>query len=343
MEFENGTPFTMQPFVHLDASGAEQLTVVLTATYDIAPDGALSLTDPQPPVVVADAFAGDAGASSMTCACELTPEKPGTDVLLTGSAIARRPRTRAMDVRLCVGTIEKVVRVFGTRRWKRRLGRASIEGPEPFDEVPLVYELAFGGVDDSPKDEKRHAAEPHNPIGRGFRAERSQLEWNGTELPQIEDPSDLITSPTQRVAPAGFGPICRHWLPRLAHAGTYDDAWVSGRLPLLPVDFDARFHQAAPEDLIATARLSGGEPVEITGCTREGVLTTALPTRAPAIEIRVAERSETPPVALDTVHIDTRARTLRIVWKGTGRVHGELPRLRRIACTPGARMPAGVR
>jgi hypothetical protein len=49
-----------------------------------------------------------------------------------------------------------------------------------------------------------------------------------------------------RPSPAGFGPIACHWQPRVGFAGTYGDAWVANRLPLLPDDFDDRFFQSAP-------------------------------------------------------------------------------------------------
>ena len=55
---------------------------------------------------------------------------PGRVVLMgapvRGSAVARRPRTRAMDVLVRVGPVRKILRVFGERRWKR--GRSATPG-----------------------------------------------------------------------------------------------------------------------------------------------------------------------------------------------------------------------
>ena len=63
--------------------------------------------------------------------------------------------------------------------------------------------------------------------------------------------------------PAGFGPIARHWEPRVRWAGTYDKRWQRTRKPLLPDDFDDRFHQCAPEDQQVDGGLIGGELVEL--------------------------------------------------------------------------------
>jgi len=46
-----------------------------------------------------------------------------------------------------------------------------------------------------------------------------------------------------------FGPIGRHCKPRVQLAGTYDDSWTEDRMPLLPDDFQERFHNAAPVGL----------------------------------------------------------------------------------------------
>jgi hypothetical protein len=49
-------------------------------------------------------------------------------------------------------------------------------------------------------------------------------------------------------AVAGFGALNKAWAPRLALAGTYDDAWLSQRHPYLPKDFDFAFWNGAPVD-----------------------------------------------------------------------------------------------
>ena len=51
-------------------------------------------------------------------------------------------------------------------------------------------------------------------------------------------------------------------MPRVTFVGTYDERWRSERCPLLPSDFDERYHSGAHPDLIAPRpflTLSGAE------------------------------------------------------------------------------------
>ena len=134
-------------------------------------------------------------------------------MLIGGDAIARKPGTRAMDVRFTVGRVRKTLRVFGPRRWTKRLGRFGLSEPETFDRVALCWENAYGGIDGTPK-EKNQGREARNPVGRGFAAKGSKLEFDGELAPSLEDPQNLISKPTAQGRPHGFGPICRHWSPR---------------------------------------------------------------------------------------------------------------------------------
>jgi hypothetical protein len=103
-------------------------------------------------------------------------------------------------------------------------------------------------------------------------------------------------------------------------------------MPLLPDDFDERFHQAAPADQVAPAYLKGGETVELVGCVEEGRLKLALPLLRPRFEMRMRSRVESPPIVLDTVEIDGDARRIVLLYKGRVRVHGELPDVRWTEC-----------
>ena len=106
----------------------------------------------------------------------------------------------------------------------------------PFESVPVKWELAYGGADYT--DPKSPLEEHRNPVGTGLVRDASELLHR--PAPQIEDPRDLITSAHSRPAPAGLGPIARHWAPRRAYAGTYDEAWKRERMPLAPLDLDGR-------------------------------------------------------------------------------------------------------
>ena len=332
MEVVNPTPFLMDRMVYLDRKAAERLVVVLKGTWSVSARGEISVAKKQAPIHPGEEFRGEPGASSILHEAELGPAKPGTDVFLNGSAMAPRTGTRSMDVSFRVGPVGRTARVFGERRWNTVMGIESIEGPKPFESVPLVYENAFGGKDVSAEDPKHHGEEARNPVGRGFRSEKSKAVFDGALLPSMEDPRRLISGPGQGFEPVGFGPVGRHWMPRRRYAGTYDAKWMDERAPLLPEDFDDRYHNAAPAGLVAPGRLKGGEPVEVAGCTPEGRLAFRLPRIEPWAKVLVGRWGKAIRLELDSVTVDTEAMELRLVWKGEVPVHREVARIRTIAC-----------
>jgi hypothetical protein len=332
VDIRNHTPFAAGIVVLLDRSGAEQLHVVLKATFAFTETGQLTVADEQQPIASADTFREDPASSSITQEAELMPLKPATDLFLVGSARAMARNVRHMQIGFRVGANQKTAVVFGSRVWVRHGAGVRATDPEPIEAVPLIYENAFGGADLSAEDPARHEREVRNPVGRGFRARHSTLPWEGELLPSIEDPAAIMSGPQDRAAPVGFGPLGRAWQPRVQYAGTYDQAWIDHRMPLLPNDFDDRFYNAAPPDLIAPGHLVGGEWVDVVGCTAGGRVFFQLPVVAPRFEVQVGGRSEDVTGACDTVTVDTDAMQLRMVWKAQVRVHGEVPVLRRITC-----------
>ena len=126
--------------------------------------------------------------------------------------------------------------------------------------MPLVFERAFGGSDNSHPDPGHQGAELRNPIGVGFH--RNDADWTiqGSPLPNLEDPYSPISSWRDTPAPMGLGFIGRGWQPRIRYAGTYGEAWKENRCPFLPADFDERYFLSAPPDQ-QLASLEGGEPV----------------------------------------------------------------------------------
>ena len=332
MEVVNPTPFLMDRMVYLDRKAAERLVVVLKGTWSVSARGEISVAKKQAPIHPGEEFRGEPGASSILHEAELGPAKPATDVFLHGSAVAPVPGIRSMDVSFRVGPAGRSARVFGERRWNTLMGTETIDGPRPFESVPLVYENAFGGKDVSAEDPKHHGEEARNPVGRGFRSEKSKAVFEGALLPGVEDPRQLISKSRQGIEPAGFGPVGRHWMPRRLYAGTYDAKWMDERMPLLPEDFDDRFHNAAPAGLVVPGRLKGGEPVEVAGCTTGGRLAFRLPRIEPWAKVLVGRWGKTFRFELDTVNVDTEAMELRLVWKGEVPVHREVARIRTITC-----------
>jgi len=332
MQLTNKTPFEMAYTVLLDKRGAERLIVALKGTYSVDENGEIKLAEEQEPLIAAEKFYGEPDSSSIDKEAELGPMKLATDVFLKGSAKATHSGTTRVDVALRLGRLEKRAAVFGNRYWKDSLGVARISDPEPFDTIPLVWENAYGGQDMTPEEEEHWAQQPANPVGRGFRAKKSRAPWKDTLAPNIEDPADLLRKPDHEVTPVGFGPIGRNWEPRVNYVGTCDEKWMEERMPLLPSDFDERFHNAAPPGLITQGYLAGGEPVEVTGCTRRGRLAFTLPRVVPQTGVKLDGALEPLELHLNTVTVDTDRMQLRLFWKGDMQVHGRILKLKYIEC-----------
>jgi hypothetical protein len=216
-----------------------------------------------------------------------------------------------------VGPLKKGVRVVGDRAFFKTLGGVGMTKPVPLERIPLQWERAFGGWDRSNPDPARHAFEPRNPVGLGYRGSGTRFE-EGLRCPNIEDPARLFKGWGDHPPPAGFGFLSQSWEPRTKYAGTYDARWEKDRAPLLPKDFDRRLLSAAFPGLVASGHLRGDEPVIVAGTTEKGGLAFRLPGGEPP-NVRVERSGDEDAVGwmrLDTVIIDTDAWKLFLLWKG---------------------------
>jgi hypothetical protein len=289
-------------------------------TFALGEDGGADAepapAEAQEPVALADiGNDGAAATASPRYEADTSWPKPATDVVLVGHAHAPSGGATRVDVALQAGPVRKVVAVFGDRRWHLGAGGWRISAPLPFERIPLVYERAFGGQDDSPADPGRRGWEPRNPAGTGFVAMEDVRRLEGLALPNLEDPDALISSWKDRPRPAGFGFLGRGWQPRLGFTGTYDQQWQDNRAPLLPTDFDPRFWNAAHPDLVVAGRLRGGEPVAVLNASPRGRLGFVLPRRAFEVHAEVKGRRQSAEPLLDTVWIDADRQLVVLVWR----------------------------
>ena len=311
LQLKNRTPFAGAVSLFPDADGVDTLFAVVKGTFDLTRN--VGVADEQVPVAIAPLYNGDPATSSLAVASDLSLTKPSTDVVVIGDAYAPRGRpVRSMDVTVRVGSIQRAVRVTGNRFWTSDGMAYGATSPAPFETMPLVWERAFGGCDrtaDGRREEER------NPSGTGYRAGDGIEPIEGTALPNIEDPRDLVVSWKQRTVPACFAPIPPNWEPRRSFAGTYDERWEKERAPYLPTDFDPRFLQIAPPGMVAPRPMTGGEPVELAGF-RPGVPERFnLPSVKPRVRFNVAGSMEERTVMLDTVIIEPTAGRLQLVWR----------------------------
>jgi len=315
LEIANRTPFLAGIAASLDRDGVDWANVSVKGTFAIEPGASLPVAARQVPLWEGDQHWADPAASGIRYGSDLGPAKTGTDVALLGHAHARGGLARQADVGLQVGPLRKVVRVFGDRKWTRAALGWVASPPVEFEKVPLVWERAYGGLDES--DPKKAAVEARNPVGTGFAAHSTKERLEGLALPNLEDLRQLITAWNTRPPPACFGFIGPHWEPRRRLGGTYDETWQKERLPLLPRDFDEAFHSAATPELVARPHLLGGERVTVVGASPGGDLSFALPRVALSVTAWVRGQSSVHRPVLDTVVIEPDEKRISLTWRAS--------------------------
>lgn len=309
---DNRTPYKVGRGWGRDKQGVHEWIVAVKGTFDIVPGGVPDLSSEQlSPLLVAD-YAGKPGRSSVLYEADILPQKPTTDITLNATAYAPngRPST-SFPVTMTVGSVQKALRVIGDRRWMRTPVGLAVTETQPVRSVPIRYERAYGGYDDSGPDVRAHRIDLRNPVGRGIFAESGRA--SGQPLHNFEYPSG---SP-EKSGPAGFGALDSHWSPRREYAGTYDLAWQQTRSPLLAADWDPRSLQCAPRDQQPSAHLRGGELVQLVNLTPNGRLSFVLPKAYFTFTTRIRSRKEEHRSRLTSVIIEPDANRLIMVWTST--------------------------
>lgn len=310
---DNQTPFVFSPLFLSDQNGRPLAALAIKGTFSMAVR--IQLAAECVPLFTEGECWGPPDLASYKYEPETAFTKVATDVALVGCAHPLGRGDSQVDVTLRLGdVIKKTVRVFGDRVWKKRLGIVDMTNPEPFEKIPLIYERAFGGWDSVEPDPMTSKFEPRNPVGVGFK----RKEWaDDMPLPNLEDPKRPLKMYGDTPPPAGFGFISPHWQPRAQYAGTYDEKWQQERAPLLPLDFDLRFFNAASPGLIAPGYLKGNEPVLIENASPNGTISFNLPgVQPPKIRVQLRGRQDAHlQTNLDTVIINTDENLLLMLWR----------------------------
>jgi hypothetical protein len=312
LQLKNNSPFAPAISLFPDENGVDTLYIVIKATFHIGDQ--LTIAEQQIAPTAQDVFWGDPANSSLKYVSDFHIGKPGTDVALVGNAWAPDAKpVSELYVYFGVAEKQKALKVSGNRIWKN----GQITAPQLFESMPLVYELAYGGSHIIDGEEPKYLIEDRNPVGRGFRGERSDEEMEQLPLPNIEDPEHLIQSPNDTAPPAGFGFIAPPWQPRLQYIGTYDEEWQKKRAPYLPDDFDSRFYHCAHPDLVFDRYLQGGEPIKIRNACIGGEMDFLLPHCTFENKISIAKRTEQPPLNLETALVEPDEQRLTLVWRAS--------------------------
>jgi len=317
MKLINATGMAAGYTMALDKSGAEHVVVVVKGTFKLPQQGeAATLADEQVPLVDADRFTGTPGLSATLAESDYALEKRRCDVLLNGTAYAPPGRrVEAISVGLQVGAWRKSFAVIGKRLWRRAGPTYAPGAPEPFEQMAISYDNAFGGTDASMRDPAQHGTYLDNPVGRGWHRHIYPELVVGRPVSNTEEVRDPVRDPGGRYRPMSFGPIGRGWPSRIGYAGTYDQDWIDKISPFLPADFDSRYFQCAPADQ-QIDHPTGGETVRLVNLTPEAVPEFALPSvEVPIVFFRRRADRVAVHGTLDTLLFEPDAKRFSVVWR----------------------------
>lgn len=220
--------------------------------------------------------------------------KPQAEVLVGGHAAA--PQGRPIERMMLgweVGSIQKQLLVTGDRYWQMTRSGWRPTAVQPFQQMPLARQRAFGGPG--------YAA---NPVGTGHQALHRSMAGELVALPNVETPEHAIQFIDAIAPSAAFGPMALDDSKRQQFAGTYDAAWLNSLAPALATDADPRLFMFAPPDQRMSGFISGGEPYALQNFAAEHPL---IEGRLPAIRVRcfMGWRDETRDVTELQTRIDT--------------------------------------
>jgi len=315
MTLVNTTSFSFAPLHGRVDFPKHSLTLIVKGTFQMKHGGVATPLEQSSPVTGELTYQDDEGGDgSHRYPNDFVHYKPKADLLLVGRCYppGGEPVDRCRVV-FRIGEREKALEVFGSREWQPGLINDSPGEAKPFDVMELRYERAFGG-----------SGYEKNPVGKGAALDTSDAGKKIRPLPNVEDPTSLIRSPTSKPEPAGFGPIGALWQQRTSKLGTYDEQWLKTRWPWFAEDFDYEYFNVAPSDLQLEEYLRGDEKLNVENmhpqhsqyeCRLPGVRARCFVLRRADGKSNGEEFSETP-LKLDTLWVDMEAEIVELVWRG---------------------------
>src|SRR4051794_10112965 len=118
---------------------------------------------------------------------------------------------------MSVGSVDKQFAVMGTRQWSKGALGVSVSAPRPFETLPITYDCAYGGTDNTHSDEG--PPDPFFPTPGGGGSCKNIDRVGGPPYPNTEE-LDRPVELGGDFAPMAFSPIGRGWMPRMKYAGT---------------------------------------------------------------------------------------------------------------------------
>jgi hypothetical protein len=331
----NRTPFAFMPVTDTADPAERMVTFVVKATFTIVPNAEAVVAKAQRPILPDTPHMDEIGRS-LAWPNDMVPWKPNTGFFIIGSfhQPGGEPATTGR-AGFMFGPLRKELLFFGPRVATQVAdGSWTVVAEEPMLSVPLRWEYSYGGLKDR-----------RNPYGMGQEVERA----NGirtVRLPRIEHPEQPLRTVQDRSEPANFAPMPPSF-----------QKWSLFRAPLLPLDWDPSFFNAAPEDQQAGDYPRGDETVTLANLHPKHP---RLSFRLPGLQVRVAVLRQTAagllaeevPMVIDTVVPMPDEDQLVLLFRGRAPLQGtdweaELPwvscsmhRLDEAAPDPGAALLA---
>ena len=287
MEFNNQTSFPT--LLHRTSLNEDimAMSVMCRITYNIV-DGIATISDEQTWKLHQDQWESEYGPmdkDDVYC-------RGGVDIMVFGSAKAPKNKTvTESEVKISLNENEvHKIKIFGNRVWNSLLGIMSISKPEPFTEIHLNLNNAFGGT---AKWDGLEVPYPANPYGKGYY--QTKEEAVGSPLPNIEHANDLINKWNPWQEPAG---VCS--LPILPLKAKYNLVLNEDNTKIERLD-NKFFNSAFPPLIVE--KIEEGDKIAINGVTNDGVFELIIPDTQLSIEIKLGEKTSTRKMLVDQIGI----------------------------------------
>ncbi|MDY6991277.1 MAG: DUF2169 domain-containing protein [Pseudomonadota bacterium] len=321
-------------------AGEYILSVLVKRSYSMAGERLTAL-----PLVKGDSCYdhGDPRITAIEFETDLIPFKLATDIIFIGNAYAP-DAVESLTATLQVGAYQKDILVIGDRYCQFNGSKTlpSFTEPQPFTEMPIRYERAYGGVDIYAHPELSYPY-PRNPLGKGFVLNNNKQAIQNLPLPNIEDPLDPLTPErllvehidhwSKQPFPQSLGWYPKYCQPRAGYAGIlpadkpYADQMRAAYRPLVPPEqqalyeqtelpiIDFKFFNGASSGLVVPY-LQGNEIVTLSNLTPEGKTTFTLAAEKPTIHLDIGFGAQQLEVVLHTLTLRQVEQQFDLVWRG---------------------------
>lgn len=206
-------------------TGKSYIALTVKRVYRFRAGGKAEPTREQPPIVAQPEYIDSINSGAyhrlVHDSDRFCSEKPLTDVIVRGSAFSTRGPVTSLIASVEVAAAKKQIRVLGDRKIKLGAeGRIGFTSAEPFTQLPLIWDHAFGGRDvyaeakmsenenafsrtrrglsalaqgmPNPKEGGYSISYPRNIAGRGFFLDVDRERLDQALLPNLEDPADPL-------------------------------------------------------------------------------------------------------------------------------------------------------